>query len=102
MSFPVNGQECSIYHGQVAYALKLYAQAPDSNPLSDETIGCIIGFLRSGIGSPPISYHDLVTSFQRFHPTEFAMVTQDSSYWGSKARGTYRNWMEASAQVVKR
>ena len=102
MSFPVNGQKCLIYHGQVAYALKLYAQAPDNIALSDETIGCIIGFVRSGIGSPPISYHDLVTSFQRFHPTDFAMVTNDSTYWGPKARQTYRSWMEASAQVVKR
>ena len=97
MSFLVNGQQCSIYHGQVAYALKLYAKASDNLVLSDETIGCIIGFIRSGIGSPPISYHDLVTSFQRSHPAESAMVTSDSTYWGTKSRQIYRSWMDASA-----
>lgn len=102
MSLLVNGQQYSIYHGQVAYALKLYAKVPDNLVLSDETIGCIIGFVRSGIGSSPISYHDLVTSFQRSHPAGSAMVTNDSTFWGTKARQIYRSWMEANAQVVKR
>lgn len=102
MSLLVNGQQCSIYHGQVAYALKLYAKAPDNLVLSEETIGCIIGFIRSGIGSPPVSYHDLVTRFQQSHPAEFSTVTNDSTYWGTEARQVYRRWMEVNAQVVKR
>lgn len=102
MSLLVNGQQCSIYHGQVAYALKLYAKAPDNLYLSDETISCIIGFVRSGIGAHPVNYHDLATSFQRSYPAEFAGVTNDSTYWGTVARQVYRRWMDTSAQVVKR
>lgn len=102
MSLLINGQQCSIYHGQVAYALKLYAKAPEKPVLSDETIGCIIGFLRAGVGSPPIPYHDLVTTFQRSHPAESAMVTNDSTYWSTEARQVYRRWMDANAQVVRR
>ena len=102
MSLLIDGQPCLIYHGQVAYALKLYAKAPENLVLSDETIGCIIGFIRAGIGSHPIPYHDLVTRFQRSRPAEFAMVTSDSTYWGTEARRVYRRWMDANAQVVKR
>ena len=102
MSLLVNGQQCSIYHGQVAYALKLYAKAPENLVLSDETISCIIGFLRSGIGAHPLPYEDLVISFQRSHPAEFAVVTDDPTYWGTEARQVFRRWMETNAQVVKR
>ena len=102
MAFLVNGQQCSIYHGQVAFALKLYAKAPDNLVLSDETISCIVGFVRSGIGAHPVPYHDLVTSFQRSHPAEIAVVTNDSIYWGTEARQVYRRWMDTYAQVVKR
>ncbi|KAK0509942.1 hypothetical protein JMJ35_007336 [Cladonia borealis] len=102
MPLLINGLQCSIYHGQVAYALKLYAKAPDNAVLSDETIGCIIGFLRAGLGSHPIPYHDLVTTFQQSHPADFATVTDDSTYWGTKARQLYRRWMDANAQAVKR
>ena len=102
MSLLINGQQCSIYHGQVAYALKLYAKAPEDLLLSDETIGCIIGFLRAGLGSHYIPYNDLVATFQRSHPAEFATVTNDSTYWGTEARRVYRRWMEANAQIVTR
>ena len=102
MPLLINGLQCSIYHCQVAYALKLYAKAPDKAVLSDETIGCIIGFLRAGLGSHPIPYHDLVTTFQRSHPAEFATVTDDSTYWGTEARQIYRRWMDANAQAIKR
>lgn len=100
MPLLINGQQCSIYHGQVAYALKLYVKAPENLLLSDETIGCIIGFLRAGLGSHPIPYHDLVTTFQRSYPAEFATVTNDSTYWGTEARQVYRRWMDANAQIV--
>ena len=102
MSLLINGQQCSTYHGQIAYALKLYAKAPGNHVLSDETIGCIIGFLGAGLGSHPISYHDLVTAFQQSHPADFATVTDDSTYWGTEARQVYRRWMYANAQVVQR
>ncbi len=100
MSLLINGQQCSIYHGQVAYALKLYVKAPENLSLSDETISCIIGFLRAGLGSFPIPYHDLVTMFRRSHPAEFVTVTNDSTYWGTEARQVYRRWMDANAQIV--
>ena len=102
MSLLINDLQCSIYHGQIAYALKLYAKVPENAMLSDETIGCIIGFLRAGLGSQSIPYHELVTTFQTSHPAEFATVTNDSTYWGTEARQVYRRWMDANAQAVKR
>ncbi|KAL2037878.1 hypothetical protein N7G274_009353 [Stereocaulon virgatum] len=102
MALVVNSQACSSYQGQIAYALKLYTKTPHNDALHDKTIGSVVAFLRGGLGSKPIPYHDLVTALQSSHPALYNAVANDSAYWELEARNVYRRWMDMNSQAVQR
>jgi hypothetical protein len=102
MALIVNSQACSTYHGQIAYALKLYAKTPHNDALDKETIGSVIACLRGGLGSKPIPYQNLVTALQSSYPALYNAVANNSAYWELEARNVYRRWMDLNAQAVQR
>ena len=102
MALIVNSQTYSFYQGQIAYALKLYTKTLHNDALDDETIGSVIAFLRGGLGSKPIPYHDLITALESSYPALYNAVANNSVYWELEARNVYRRWMDMNSQAVQR
>ena len=89
-----NNQYYSQREGEIACALKIYLRK------SDETIGTILGFRRSGIGGSPIPCAGLVSSLQG--SAVYGRVYNNGAYWEPEANRIYREWMGAASQTVRR
>ena len=91
-----NNQDYTQREGEIACALSIYLRK------SDETIGTILGFRRSGIGGPPIPCAGLVSFLQGRDHAAYRRVYNNGAYWEPEANRTCREWMGAVSQKVRR
>jgi hypothetical protein len=102
MSIQFEGHTFTTYEVRVAYALERYITTPESHPLGNKTLNCIMSSVQAGFCSQSKPYGNLIATPKQIHPAILADIVNNQAHWQTEARNVYRRWIELSSQIVQR